>query len=233
MPRARRMCQPGVLQHVLQKGNNRQTVFLDTEDYQQFLRILRETAQQFDVKIHAYVLLPGHFHIMLTPNTAYGLSLSMQALGRRYVSYFNHKYERTGTLWEGRFKSTMVQAQRHLLNCCQWLDAHPVRYGLADSVEEYRWSSYHSLGLGEDDVLLTPHPVYQALGDAPGNRQARYRERARLPLNDTFGGDLLACTSSAVPFGDDFFKKSIAKQLGVEFGYTRRGRPRKQQSVYA
>ena len=130
MPRSKRMCMPGVLQHVLQRGNNRQTVFNDEQDYYNFLNVLAESLEQFDIRLHAYVLLPDHFHLMLTPTNGYGLSMAMQAVGRRYVAYFNGKYRRSGTLWDGRFKSTMVQAQRFGLRCFQILDTHPIRAGI-------------------------------------------------------------------------------------------------------
>jgi len=229
MPRSKRMCLPGVLQHVLQRGNNRQTVFVDEQDYKTFLTVLGEALDQFEIQLHGYVLLPDHFHLMLTPETGFALSMAMQAVGRRYVAYFNGKYQRSGTLWDGRFKSTMVQSARYGLRCLQLLDTHPMRAGYATVPGDYRWSSYRRLALGERNDLIDPHPVYQDLGFNSAQAQRAYADYCLTEMPETLIADLMACTSSAVPLGDDFFKKSIERQLGVEFGYTRRGRPPKQK----
>lgn len=227
MPRSKRTSLPGFLQHVSQRGNNSQAVFQHRQDYQFFINLLANTSKHFNVAIHAYVLLPDHFHFMVTPDTTDGLSLMMQAIGRRYVAYFNNRYQRTGTLWEGRFKSTMIQAQSHALNCFHMLDTHASRSGIARYTGEYPWSSYGALALGMENELLLPHPMYKALSEHAVQRQARYQARCRRPLPESFVGDLSACTSSGVPLGDEFFKKSIERNLGIEFGYIRRGRPRK------
>ena len=131
MARLPRLTLPGHLHHVIQRGNNRQPIFQDGEDFHTMLALLADNALQHAVAVHAYVLMDNHFHLLVTPATADGLPKMMQAVGRRYVQYFNRRHARTGTLWEGRYRSTVLQADKYLLPCMVYLDLHPVRLGLA------------------------------------------------------------------------------------------------------
>lgn len=182
MARLPRLTLPGYPHHVLQRGNNRQAIFATSADYQAMLDVLHENALKFKVAIHAYVLMPNHFHLLVTPETADGLPQMMQAVGRRYVRWFNAASGRTGTLWEGRYKSTVIEAQPYVLPCMAYIDLNPVRAGLVASavqVADYPWSSYgHYAGL-RTDRLITPHPLVWGLGNTPFAREDAYASMVR------------------------------------------------------
>lgn len=162
--------------HVIQRGNNRQAIFLDVADREQMLGLLYEHARQYRVAIHAWVLMDNHLHLLATPETADGLPKLMQAVGRRYVRHFNDRHGRTGTLWEGRYRSTVIESERYLLACMVYIDLHPVRAGLVQQARDYPWSSHaHYVGLRQDR-LVTPHPLFWALGNTPFAREAAYAE---------------------------------------------------------
>ncbi|WP_213953134.1 transposase [Variovorax sp. dw_954] len=165
--------------HVIQRGNNRQAIFIDAEDHQRMLALLGENAPRFGVALHAYVLMGNHFHLLATPATVEGLPKLMQAVGRSYVRWFNDRHDRSGTLWEGRYRSTLIQADRYLLACMAYIDLNPVRAGVVREARDYPWSSHnHYAGL-RTDRLLTPHPLYWTLGNTPFAREAAYAELVR------------------------------------------------------
>lgn len=182
MARLPRLTLPGYPHHIIQRGNNNQAIFAAPADYQMLLDVLRDNAQKFKVAIHAYVLMPNYFHLLVTPESTEGLPQMMQAVGRSYVRWFNAAQGRTGTLWEGRYKSTVIDAQTWLLPCMVYLDLNPVRAGLLDhatQVADYPWSSHaHYTGL-RTDKLITPHPQYWALGNTPFAREAAYANLVR------------------------------------------------------
>lgn len=174
MARLPRLTLPGYPHHIIQRGNNRQAIFASDADYQTLLDLLAENAKKFDVAIHAYVLMGNHFHLLATPQTLDGLPQMMQAVGRRYVRYFNDRQKRTGTLWEGRYKSTVIQTERYLLACMAYMDLNPVRAGLVPQARDYPWSSHgHYIGQ-RTDKLLTPHALIWELGNTPFAREAAY-----------------------------------------------------------
>ncbi|MEN9435448.1 MAG: hypothetical protein RIR09_103 [Pseudomonadota bacterium] len=176
MARLPRLTLPGYAHHVIQRGNNRQAIFLRPQDYTTWLQLAAECAHQFKVDIHGYVLMENHFHLLATPESSEGLPKMMQALGRRYVRYFNDQHGRTGTLWEGRYKSTVIQAATHLLSCMAYMDLNPVRAGLVAAPQDYPWSSYgHYLG-HRADRLITAHPIVWAMGNTPFSRESAYAE---------------------------------------------------------
>lgn len=172
--------------HVIQRGNNRQAIFLDAADHERMLALLTEQAPRFGVAVHAYVLMGNHFHLLATPTTSEGLPRFMQAVGRSYVRWFNNRHQRSGTLWEGRYRSTLIQTDRYLLACMVYIDLNPVRAGLVPEPRDYPWSSHnHYIGL-RTDRLITPHPLYWSLGNTPFAREAAYAElvRAGIPQRD-------------------------------------------------
>lgn len=174
MARLPRLTVPGYPHHIIQRGNNRQAIFASTADRQLLLDVLDENARRFGVAIHAYVLMDNHFHLLATPESQESLPKMMQAVGRRYVRYFNDAQGRSGTLWEGRYKSTLIQAERHLLACMAYIDLNPVRAGMVAQAKDYPWSSHaHYIGL-QVDRLITPHALYWALGNTPFAREAAY-----------------------------------------------------------
>ena len=175
MARLHRSCPPGYTQHVIQRGNNRAPCFGDDADRYQYIDWLTEYAQEFAVAVHAWVLMTNHVHLLATPSTDGGLSRLMQCLGRRYVRYFNKTCQRTGTLWEGRFKSCVVQDVHYALRCHVYIEMNPVRAGMVSRPGEYQHSSYRCHAAGGSHVLWTPHPEYLALGADQAQRLESYQ----------------------------------------------------------
>ena len=176
MARLPRLTLPGYPHHIIQRGNNRQAIFADRQDYETMLALLADNARTYGVAIHAYVLMGNHFHLLATPASAEALPRMMQAVGRSYVRVFNQRYGRTGTLWEGRYRSTLIQSERYLLACMAYIDLNPVRAGVAAQPSDWPWSSHaHYLGL-RNDCIVTPHTLYWALGNTPFAREAAYGE---------------------------------------------------------
>lgn len=167
MARLPRLCLPGIPQHIIQRGTNRQACFASPEDFSAYAHWLVEYSQKYTVSIHAWVFMTNHVHLLVTPTSEGGVSKMMQSLGRHYVRYFNDTYRRTGTLWEGRFKSCVVDAENYLLICQRYIELNPVRAGMVESPEDYAWSSYSSNGLGRAAKLWTPHDAYLCLGTSP------------------------------------------------------------------
>ena len=179
MARLPRLTVPGFVHHALQRGNNREAIFRDAQDYEHMLALLASQSRKHRVAVHAYVLMPNHFHLLATPATAEGLPAMMQAVGRDYVRYFNQRHQRTGTLWEGRYRCTVLEPERYLLPCMVYMDWNPVRAGLAQQPGDYPWSSHaHGLGL-RADPLVTPHALLWGLGNTPFAREAAYAALVR------------------------------------------------------
>ncbi len=225
MARLPRLSLPGHPHHVIQRGNNRQAIFASSVDYQMMLDLLDENARKFNVAIHAYVLMGNHFHLLATPQTADGLPQMMQAVGRRYVRYFNDSQKRSGTLWEGRYKSTLIQTERYLLACMAYIDLNPVRAGIAGQARDYAWSSHaHYVGL-RTDKLVTPHPLVWALGNTPFAREAAYAELVQTGVST---GQQQALTDSALrgwALGEPDFVKALQKMTTRRVSKTTAGRP--------
>lgn len=225
MARLPRLTLPGYPHHVIQRGNNRQAIFLSSADHQFMLELLVENSRKFKVAIHAYALMSNHFHLLVTPQTDDGLPQMMQAVGRRYVRHFNDSHERSGTLWEGRFKSTLIQADVYLLACMAYIDLNPVRAGVAASPRDYPWSSYGHYCGQRIDKLVSPHSLFWALGNTPFAREAAYAELVRK------GVELVhqkAMTDSALhgwPLGDADFVKELQNKTTRRVSKSVAGRP--------
>ena len=229
MARLPRLTLPDHLHHVLQRGNNGQAVFLDREDYETMLALLADKAQQYAVTIHAYAMLPTQFQLLATPTTTNGLQLMMQAVGRRYVPYFNRRHGRTGTLWEGRYRCAVIQPERYLLPCMVYLDWSPVRVGQAAQPGDYSWSSHaHWLGL-RHDRLLTPHAQYWALGNTPFAREAAYAARVQAGLAQQEESVISASVAGGWALGDGDFIKALQKHTPRRVSPGKAGRPRSQE----
>ena len=176
MARQPRLALPGYPHHVIQRGNNRQPIVLDETDRRMLYNLWLEESQRHKVAVNAYVLLDNHFHMLLTPPSDEAMSLMMQSVGRTYVRYFNKRHNRSGTLWEGRYKSSLIDSEGYLLTCMAYIDLNPVRAGLAESAEDFSWSSYKHLAGQSIDKLVTPHALYWGLGNTPFAREAAYAE---------------------------------------------------------
>lgn len=216
MARLPRLTLAGYPHHIIQRGNNRQVIFVDRQDFETMLALLAENARKFAVAIHAYVLMDNHFHLLATPNTAEALPLMMQAVGRSYVRYFNQRHGRSGTLWEGRYRSTLIETERYLMACMVYIDLNPVRAGRVTQPDAWPWSS-HARCLGQRvDKLVTPHALYWALGNTPFAREAAY---AVLVLTGISSSEQKALTEAVLSgwvlggknFVDDIQKKSLRR----------------------
>jgi REP-associated tyrosine transposase len=209
MARLPRFVIPGQPQHVIQRGNNRDNIFLAEEDYRFYLAKLAQACRKFQCAIHAYVLMTNHVHLLITPATENGISKVMQSLGRNYVQYFNYRYQRTGTLWEGRYKATLLDSERYLLACSLYIELNPVRASMVRIPDEYLWSSYHGNALGKDDLLLKKHLVFQALGQNPLERCKNYKALFEHHLSDKIVDEIREATNKSWVLGNDKFKDQI------------------------
>lgn len=227
MARLPRLVVPNQPHHVIQSGADKQRIFRDPDDYTRFLGWLREAAKQFRVAIHAYVLMPTHLHLLLSPSDDGGLGRMMQWVGRHYVPYFNAKYHRTGTLWQGRYKATVIESEQYFLLCSRYIELNPVRVGLVASAADYSWSSLaHHLG-SRSDPLITDHPVFWALGNTPFDREAAYRALLEQGVNEQEIAALTEATLKGWPLGSEKFKALLAKQTNRRTTPAKRGRPAK------
>lgn len=226
MARLPRTRAAGYPHHVIQRGNNRQAVFRDAADHQKYLALLQEISRAHAVDVHAYVLMTNHVHLLVTPEADDGLSRFMQALGRRYVRWFNDRHQRTGTPWGGRFRSTVVAADRYLLACMRYIELNPVRAGLVADPGDYRWSSHaHHIGRAVDPVI-TDHATFWALGNTPFERQSAYQRLFEIPLNDSELAQIRQATNRGWAITD--IDQTVQQPLEREFPTPRpRGRPRR------
>ena len=230
MARLPRLTVTGYPHHVILRGNNRQPIFLDAADRQCMLELLLTHSKAQGVDVHAYVLMDNHLHLLLTPQRDQALPKMMQAVGRRYVQTFNQRHGRTGTLWEGRYRATVLQAERYLLACMVYIDLNPVRnLGLADP-KDHPWSSHaHYLGL-RTDRLVTPHALYWALGNTPFAREAAYAELVHQGIAADQQGALTDATLSGWALGDAAFLAELQAQTSRRLVKARAGRPVKKSS---
>ena len=225
MARLPRLTLPGLPHHIIQRGNNRQPIVAITADYQKLLDLLAENAAKFKVAVHAYVLMGNHFHLLATPETADGLPQMMQAVGRRYVRYFNDRQQRSGTLWEGRYRSTLIQTERYLLACMAYIDLNPVRAEMVADPKDYPWSSHaHYIGL-RVDKLITPHPLVWQIGNTPFAREVQYAELVHAGLSAKQQGELTASVLSGWALGDKDFVADLQKRTSRRVMKARAGRP--------
>ena len=227
MPRQLRYFIPDIPQHVITRGVDRQAVFFHEQDYTLYLEALQEAAATHNCLIHAYVLMTNHVHLLVTPERERSLPLMIQAMGRAYVQRLNARYNRTGTLWEGRYKAGLVQHDGYMLACQRYIELNPVRAGLVLAPGEYRYSSYAHHAIGTDDPLVTSHACYLDLHIEPSARRQAYRAL----FNDTLTKELLAKirknTNAGSIIGDNRFRRQIETMLNRSVPTGKRGRPKK------
>jgi putative transposase len=201
-------------QHVMIRGNNRAPIFIAYEDYRFYLEKLKQSCDKHNCQIHAYVLMTNHVHILITPYIENGISKVMQMVGRYYVQYFNYTYERTGTLWEGRYKATLIDSETYALTCYRYIELNPVRaQNMAKHPSEYPWYSYRYNALGQVNTLITPHLLYSALGTTNEERQTAYRALFKAHIPESTLDEIRMATNKAWVLGNDYFKNSIEQQL--------------------
>ena len=231
MARLPRIRLPGIPQHVIQRGNNRQACFGSDADFAAYAHWLDEYARKFRVAIHAWAFMTNHVHLLLTPEGDHGVSRLMQTLGRHYVRYFNYTYKRSGTLWEGRFKSCLVEAENYLLICQRYIELNPVRAGMVEAPADYVWSSYRSNGLGQPAKFWTPHRVYLQLGTTASERTATYRELFRGQIDSMGLNQIRQATNQGMVLGNDRFKDEVERLASRRVVTLKRGPKPKQGEV--
>ena len=225
MPRRARLSIPGIPWHIIQRGNNRSVCFYAEEDYQLYLHHLQEFAVKFGCAIHAYVLMTNHVHLLLTPQHPDSASLLMKHLGQRYVQYINRTYKRSGTLWEGRFRSCLTQSEEYVLACYRYIELNPVRAGMVNQPQDYRWSSYHTNALGKASSLITPHEEYLRIGRDEPTRLEAYRALFKAHLDEEIVGQIRSATNGNYALGSERFQKEIEAALGRRARRGQAGRP--------
>jgi putative transposase len=227
MPRPEPSRCAGYPHHIIQRGNNRQAIFFEDADRRVFLSALGEALEAHQCALHAYVLMTNHVHLLITPWNDAGVGGLMQSLGRRYVGYVNRRYARTGTLWEGRFKSTIVDTGDYVLACYHYIEANPVRARMVEGAKDHPWSSHRANAFGDPDRLVTRHDCYKALGRSASQRQAAYRTMFDDDLPDETIEILRDATQRGWVPGRQTFRDQIAAALGRRVTPPVRGRPRK------
>jgi putative transposase len=226
MPRRSRLVLPSTPLHIIQRGNNRSPCFFAHSDRLVYLDFLSQCSQQADCDVHAYVLMTNHVHLLISPKDADSPAELMQRLGQRYVQYVNRHYARTGTLWEGRFRSCLVGDERYLLICQRYIELNPVRAGIVNEPEKYPWSSYGINALGRQSQLIQPHLAYLALGRRDEERQTAYRAMFREALPDSMLERIRFASNANFAFGSNEFAKAAAQALGRSVMPGSAGRPR-------
>lgn len=227
MPRKPRFFLPDVPVHVVQRGHSREPVFFEDNDYSTYLHWLEQGAERYRVAIHAYVLMTNHIHVLATPHDKEGITRMMQYVGRCYVPYINHTYGTSGSLWEGRYKASLIHDEEYLLACMRYIELNPVRANIVRSPGHYRWSSYRCNGQGKEDGLLSAHSIYQGLGRDQAARLQAYKALFQVHLDPDFVDDIRSAWQTGTPLGDDYFRQKVEAKLKCKVGQARRGRPAK------
>jgi len=214
MARLPRIVVPGQPLHIMHRGNNRQNIFESDEDMFRIRDDIAVSLKKADCSLHAYVIMTNHLHFLLTPNNEKALASFMQSVANRYVRFFNADRKRTGTIWEGRFKSCLVESDRYAMTLYRYIERNPVRAGLVESVADYRWSSYHANALGKKDLLVTEHPLYSALGKTPSARQHQYQKLFDEPVMKQQDEQIDTATMKGEVLGSKVFHQRIGTLVG-------------------
>jgi putative transposase len=211
MARQGRYFVAGQVLHVIQRGNSRQAIFFDEQDYGHYHAWLADAAARFGCAVHAYVLMTNHVHLLVTPKDKDSLPGMMQSLGRRYVQMVNRRYRRTGTLWEGRYRAAPLDRDAYFFSCCRYIELNPVRARMVKHPRDYTYSSFRANALGEADALITPHALFERLGRSQDARRKNYRALFRGRLEEEFVHALRAATNGGWALGNDRFLRRIEK----------------------
>jgi len=225
MPRKPRFYLSGVPVHIVHRGHSRSPVFFEDQDYSTYLYWLRKAAEKYDLSIHAFVLMTNHTHLLVTPTLGENVSLFMQYIGRRYVPYINHKYGKSGSIWEGRYKACLVQEESYFLSVMRYIEFNPVRANMLESPSHYRWSSFcHNAG-ARDLKLINSHPIYDSLGVDKESRVKAYQELFNYQIDQTAMKKISDAWLTGTPLGNEHFRQMIEETLSKKVGQDRRGRP--------
>ena len=225
MPRRARLVVPGIPWHIIQRGNNRSACFYADEDYHKYLDTLKEQADKYDCLLHAYCLMTNHVHLLLTPMHEDSAAMLMKHLGQRYVQYVNRTYKRSGTLWEGRFRSCLTQSEEYVLACYRYIELNPVRANMVEHPADYPWSSYQVNGQGQESEMITPHEEYLRLSRVDKDRQKFYRGLFDAHLEPGLVDEIRQSTNGNYVLGNDRFKEEIASMINRRVSPGKPGRP--------
>jgi len=230
MPRRARIALPGIPWHIIQRGNNRSACFYADEDYQLYLFHLKELAEKFGCVVHAYVLMTNHVHLLLTPEKENSAALLMKNLGQRYVQTINRTYRRSGTLWEGRFRSCLTQTEDYVLACYRYIELNPVRANMVNHPREYPWSSYRCNAEGKASDLIVAHDQYMQLDREEGKRREAYRGLFKAHVDD-IDNQIRTATNGNYVLGNQRFQEQIAHALGRRVTKGKAGRPKETEAL--
>ncbi|MDQ7090163.1 MAG: transposase [Methylococcales bacterium] len=233
MARLPRLNLPNIPLHVIQRGNNRQACFFTETDYTVYLDKLKEYSRKYKVQVHSYILMTNHVHLLVTPEEAHGVSKLMQSLGRYYVRYINQNYNRTGTLWDGRFKASLVDSEKYFLTVSRYIELNPVRASMVKHPADYPWSSYSKNAMGKRSGLITPHATYSRLGKTSKERQGVYKELFDPKIPDDTLKEIRDSINKSWVLGDDRFKQHIETQIGRRVSPLPRGGDKKSEKYKA
>jgi putative transposase len=232
MPRKPRFYLPNVPVHIVHRGHSRNPVFFEVQDYATYAYWLSESAKRYDIAIHAFVLMTNHVHLLVTPVDVQGPSNFMQYIGRRYVPYINHKYGRSGSIWEGRHKSSLVDADEYFITVMRYIELNPVRAGMVEVPGHYRWSSFcHNAGVREISFIQF-HPLYHQLGASPAERSNAYQALFSSHIEQSVMKKIADAWQTGTPLGNDRFREKVEAQLSRKVGQARRGRPVKKEPLH-
>ncbi len=213
-------------QHIIQQGHDGQPVFFEDQDYQYFHDCLDAAAYNYQLNVHAYVLMPDHVHILATPCKTDSISRATQSIGRNYVQYFNECYGGSGTLWKGRYRATIIESKQYLLTCSRYIELNPVRNKLDKKPGDYRWSSYAHNALGETDELIKAHKEYLLLGSGTKTRAKAYRSLFRQKIGTEMAQEITDATLKGWVLGTSRFSRKIEKLSGRRAAQLPKGRPK-------
>ena len=231
MARLPRLVVPYQPHHIIQRGNDRQAIVRDEEDCQRFIAWLKECAKFYRVAVHAYVLMPNHVHLLATPIDKEGLAQMMQRLGRYYVPWFNHKYQRYGGLFQGRFRTSLIDTEQYFLACSRYIELNPVRAHIVASPLDYAWSSYAHHAGARVDPLVSDHPLFWALGNTPFQREAAYIALVDQGIAPDELERITSALIRSVPLGSQAFKEQLERTTQRQILPAKRGRPAKNPSL--
>ena len=227
MARLPRYFVKGQPQHIIQRGNNRELIFIHDDDYHFYIECLQSAIQKNKLSVHSYVLMSNHVHILASPDVETSISKTLQSVGRKYVQYFNYTYKRTGTLWEGRYKATVIDSDQYLLTCMRYIELNPVRANMVKHPCDYPWSSYAANAEGKINKLVKPHEVYRKMGVNEEERQSTYRRLFQSAIGKADLNALREATNKGWVLGGDRFREEIERLSGRRSVVKPRGRPKK------
>jgi putative transposase len=226
MARLPRYFVQGVPLHIILRGNNREPIFAHEEDCEFFKESLLDAAKRHDLAVHSYVFMTNHIHLLATPDTPDSAPKTMQSVGRRYVQYFNFLYKRTGTLWEGRYRATVIDAENYLFECMRYIELNPVRAGMVAHPRDYAWSSYRANAEGKVDTLVTPHKLYRSLAKEERERRAAYRDLVKEPMNAQLLDEIRNRSNKGWALGSARFQAKIERLTERRAAPLPKGRPK-------